>query len=158
MYWLVAVVAVMFGAGALLGAPWLPTRRRETDVVLDLLGLEPGQTVADLGSGTGTFLVKAAERGIYGIGYEINPLLYVWSLARTWRCRGYVKLRFKNYWRAALPRADGIYVFLVGRYMHKLGDKLECELPPGTPVASYAFTIPGREPVAEKQGIYLYQY
>lgn len=158
MHWLVAAVAVMFGAGAVLGAPWLPTRRRETDAALDLLELEPGQTVVDLGSGTGVFLAKAAERGIYGIGYEINPLLYVWSLARTWRCRDYVKLHLKSYWRRPLPRTDGVYVFLVGRYMPKLGDKLERELSPGTSVASYAFAIPGREPVAEKQGIYLYRY
>lgn len=148
----------MFGVGAFLGAPWLPIRRKETDAVFELLQLKPGQTVIDLGSGTGAFLARAADKGIYGIGYEINPLLYAWSLARTWPHRGKVKLHLKSYWNIALPHTDGVYVFLIGRYMAKLGNKLEHELPEGTPVASYTFKIPGKDIVSEKRGIYLYQY
>lgn len=148
----------MFALGAFLGAPWLPIRRKETDIALELLQLKPGQTVVDLGSGTGTFLARAAEKGIYGVGYEINPLLYVWSLARTWPHRNKVKLHFGSYWNKSLPKTDGVYVFLIGRYMSKLGDKLESELSVGTTVASYTFKIPDKDAISEKQGIYLYQY
>lgn len=157
-WWIVTTVVAMFGLGAVLGAPWLPTRRRETATALDLLALEPGQTVIDLGSGTGDFLRGAAQRGVYGIGYEINPLLYVWSLVRTWPWRKQVTIHCRNYWRVELPECDGVYVFLIKRYMPKLDRKLVSELSPGTSVVSYAFPVPDCEARAEQQGLYLYNY
>lgn len=38
----------------------------------------------DLGSGDGRFVFRAANEGLFGhcVGYEINPLLYIWSQAR----------------------------------------------------------------------------
>lgn len=159
MYWWIIPAAVaMFGLGALLGAPWLPTRRRETDAALDLLGVQTGQTVVDLGSGTGSFLNAAARRGLYGVGYEINPILCVWSWVRTWPWRKQVTIYCRNYWRVKLPYCDGVYVFLIKRYMAKLDRKLEGELPPGTPVVSYAFEVPGRTAQTERNGLYLYTY
>jgi hypothetical protein len=49
-------------------------------------------------------------------------------------------------------------VFLIKHYMPKLDRKLKQELSPGTPVVSYAFPIPGRQPLAERDGLYLYKY
>ncbi len=157
-WWIVTAVVAMFGLGAALGAPWLPTRRRETDTALDLLALEPGQTVIDLGSGTGDFLRGAAQRGVYGIGYEINPILCAWSLVRTWPWRKKVTIHCRNYWHVELPECDGVYVFLIKRYMPKLDRKLISELSPGTSVVSYAFPVPDREARTEQQGLYLYNY
>ena len=49
-----------------LGAGWLerPTREREerTDLLLDMLALEPTDTVADLGAGTGYFSLPIARQ------------------------------------------------------------------------------------------------
>jgi SAM-dependent methyltransferase len=157
-WWIAAAVITAFGMGALVGAPWLPTFRRETETALDLLDLKPGDTVVDLGSGTGTFLLVAARRGIYGVGYEINPFLHLWSLARTWPQRRYIRLHWRNYWRVELPPADGMYAFLIKRFMGKLDAKLGRELPPGTPVATYTFQIPGRRPEHQKDGVFLYRY
>ncbi|MEM8561115.1 MAG: methyltransferase domain-containing protein [Pseudomonadota bacterium] len=65
-----------------LGAGWLerPTRIREerTDLLLDMLNLQPGQTVADLGAGTGYFSFPMAEMvGENGrvLAVDIEPLM-----------------------------------------------------------------------------------
>ncbi len=157
-WWLAAAVVTAFGMGVLVGAPWLPTFRREAETALDLLDLEPGQTVVDLGSGTGSFLLMAARRGLYGVGYEINPFLYLWSLARIWPYRHYVRIHWRNYWHVDVSHADGIYAFLINRFMEKLDTKLERELSPGTPIATYTFRIPGKTPETEKHGVFLYWY
>lgn len=157
-WWLAAGVVTAFSMGVLVGAPWLPTWRREIDTALELLDLKPGQTVIDLGSGTGNVLRVAAQHGLYGVGYEINPFLYVWSLVRTWPWRKQVSIHWRNYWRVRLPHADGVYAFLIKRYMPKLDRKMQDELPEGTPVVTYAFRIPDRTPDAEKHGVFVYRY
>lgn len=63
-----------------LGAAWLdrPERQREerTDLLLDALGLEPGNVVADIGAGTGYFTFPLAERVSPGgrvLAVDIQP-------------------------------------------------------------------------------------
>ena len=51
-------------------------KKLQIDRVMDLLGVRPGKTVADLGAGSGWFAVRAARRvGAQGIVYaeDINP-------------------------------------------------------------------------------------
>jgi SAM-dependent methyltransferase len=51
-------------------------KRLHVDRVMDLLGIEPGKTVADIGAGSGWFTVRAAARvGATGSVYaeDINP-------------------------------------------------------------------------------------
>lgn len=157
-------IVVAAGAAGLLtlsivrGAPWLPTRRRTQETALELLDLQPGETVLDLGSGTGSFLAAAARQGIEGIGYEINPLLWLYSRVRTWPYRQQVRIYWGDYWGAPLPEVEGVYVFLIARYMQQLDRKLTAELSRPTKVVSYAFRIPGREAVQQKNGLFLYRY
>jgi SAM-dependent methyltransferase len=147
-----------FGVGALLGAPYLPTLKKEAETALDLLDLKPGQTVLDLGSGDGFFLLVAAKRGIHGIGYEINPLLVIWSKILTSRYRKFITIKWANFWHQPLPKVDGMYVFLIQRYMAKLDRKLVDEAPKGLVVASYTFKIPGKRAAIAKGGVNLYRY
>jgi len=63
-----------------LGAGWLerPSREREerTDLLIDRLPLEPGDTAADLGAGTGYFSLPMAERVGQGgrvLAVDIQP-------------------------------------------------------------------------------------
>jgi hypothetical protein len=158
--WLVIpfLVALAFWLATWLGAPYLPTRRKQIRTALKLLDLKSGQTVIDLGSGDGSFLLTAAKQGVKGIGYEINPLLWAISKARTLKYRRLVKIHLSNYWQAGLPPADAIYVFLISRYMSKLDVKLQAEIKRPTKVASYSFEIPGRKPLKKSDGVWLYQY
>lgn len=154
----VAIAMPTFLLGAIMGAPYLPTLKRQRQTALNLLALKPGQTVVDLGCGDGGFLVEAAQQGIRGIGYELNPLLWLVAKQRTWAYRSNITIHFKNYWKVQLPPAEGIYVFLVQHYMKKLNHKLTSELSRPTKLVSYSFTIPGKKAVKESKGLYLYKY
>ena len=152
------ILALFFGLGALMGAPYLPILRRDQASLLELCELKPGQTLLDLGSGDGRLLRLAASRGIRGIGYEINPLVYLVSLVVCWPYRRLIKLHLADFWQVRLPEADVIYVFLIDRYMAKLDRKLIAELKRPTPVVSFVFKIPGREPVKSTRNAARYEY
>jgi SAM-dependent methyltransferase len=159
IWWFVAMAIVAgFAAGALLGAPYLPVLGRDTDSLLDLSGLKPGQKLLDLGAGDGKLLKAAAKRGIYGEGWEINPLVYLAAVINCWRYRGLITLHFGNYWSMRLPQADAIYVFLIDRFMARLDGKLQAEVMRPTAVVSYIFEVPGRVPVRSTKNSYCYIY
>jgi hypothetical protein len=151
-------VAVTFAIGGLLGAPYVPIRRRDSGQLLDLAGLKPGQTLVDLGSGDGQLLRLAAARGIRGIGYEINPIMVLVSRLVCWRYRRLVKIHLADLWRSQLPPADAVYVFLMPRFMERLDQKLTAEIKQPTWVISYVFEIPGRQPVRRGAGSLIYEY
>lgn len=125
-------------------------------MALQLLSLQPGQTLLELGSGDGRVLKAAAKQGIYAVGYEINPLLVVISKVNTWRYRQLVSVHWRNYWHVHLPPADGVYVFLLQRYMQKLDDKLLQDFPKGIRLVSFAFAFPNRGPITGHSGVMLY--
>ncbi|TAK88804.1 hypothetical protein EPO04_01660 [Patescibacteria group bacterium] len=156
MWWLLIVLAVCFAAGTFFGAPYLPIKRRELEGALDLAELQAGETLIDLGSGDGTVLIAAARRGANAIGYELNPLLWLVSYARTWPYRRQVSVRLQNYWMVTLPPADVIYTFLLDRYMAKLNAKLESELSRPTRVVCHVFELP-RKPISKTRNSYLYR-
>ena len=150
---------LLFGFVIFFGAPYLPTLRAQKEAALDLLQLESGQTLIELGSGDGTMLIAAAERGLKAVGYELNPILVIVSYIRTFKYRKYVRVIWGNYWVHTWPRTDGIYVFLLDRFMEKLDKKIVQNYPEQKiKLASHAFKIPDREFVTEKKGVYLYEY
>lgn len=158
MFYVLLLLALGFGLGAWRGAPYLPILRRDAEAMLELADLQPGQTLIDLGSGDGRLLRAAARRGIRGVGYEINPWLYLISKAVLWRYRKEVQVHLRDYWTVQLPPADAIYVFLIERYMDRLDKKLENELARPTTVVSYVFRIPGRTPEETTRNAFRYQY
>lgn len=153
---LFAVVLLLFGFVLLFGAPYLPTLSKQQAAALDLLDLKPGQTLLELGSGDGRMLAVAARRGIKAVGYELNPLLAMYSWLMTRRYRGLVTVKWANFWRVKLPETDGIYVFLLDRYMSKLYKKIIQENGKSIKLVSFAFEIPEIKHTKEKSGLYLY--
>jgi len=153
-----AILFVLFTYVIAFGAPYLPTLKPKVAVALDVLGLKKGQTLLELGSGDGRVLKAAAQRGITAIGYELNPLLVLYSKIRLWRYRKVVRVVWGNYWRKSLPPADGVFVFLLQPYMKKLDAKIEKEYPDGIRLVSFAFTIDHKKPAKLVEGMYLYIY
>ncbi len=151
-------VATAFALAGLMGAPYVPILRRDHQPLLNLLNLQPGQTLVDLGSGDGQLLRAAAARGIRCIGYEINPIMVLVSRLVTWRYRHLVTIRLANLWRVPLPPAAAIYVFLLPKYMARLNTKLTAEIRQPTLVASYVFELPGRQPVRQGAHTLIYRY
>jgi hypothetical protein len=158
LIFIVATLVLSFGFVVLFGAPYLPTRKQQTETALDLLDLKSGQTLLELGCGDGRVLKAAAQRGIRGIGYELNPILVIVARLYTWSERKNVKIIWGNYWTQPWPKADGIFVFLLNKLMPKLDTKITQEFSDPVKLVSYAFAIPGKKPVTEKGGLYLYRY
>lgn len=153
------IVSMLIGFVVFFGPPYVPTMRRNIDAALDLLELKPGQTLLDLGSGDGRVLAAAAKRGINAVGIELSPVLVLVSYLRTWRYRKRVRIIWGNYFLAKWPPADAVFTFMIQRQMATLDRKVE-KWRKGKPVplASFAFRIPGKKPVAMQNGVFLYQY
>ena len=155
----IVILILLFGFVVFFGAPYLPTLNAQKKAALELLDLSPGDKMIELGSGDGTMLVAAAQRGIFVIGYELNPILVIISLIRTSPYRHRVKIIWGNYWLLKWPETDAIFTFLLDRYMKKLDKKIIQNYPDKkVKLASHAFKIPGRKHTKEKSGIFLYTY
>lgn len=154
----ITILVLAFGLVVLFGPPYLPTRRRFSKTALDLLALQPGQTMLELGSGDGRVLLAAAKRGWNVVGIELNPLLVIFSKIHTWRYRGQVRIIWGNYFKVKWPKAEGIFTFMLPRQMPELDRHITAW--PNKPVklASFAFEIPGKKPSAKQNGIFLYTY
>lgn len=158
LLFVITAVILLFGFVVVFGAPYLPTLKKQTETALDLLDLKPGQTLLELGSGDGRVLKAAARRGIKAVGYELNPLLVMVAWVNTFWYRKDVTIHWGNYWAKKWPPADGIFVFLLDRYMDRLDKKVTQEYRRPVKLISFAFKIPHKKPAQEKDGLYLYTY
>jgi hypothetical protein len=155
---ILGVVFMVFAFAIFFGAPYLPTLKPQITQALDLMDLEKGQTMIELGSGDGRVMLAAAQRGWKVVGYEINPLLVAFSWLLTIRYRKQVTIIWGDYWRKSWPEADGIFVFLLDKYMQKFDEHvwLNCKKP--VRVVSFAFKIPGKRIAGKNKGMFLYKY
>ncbi len=152
------ILIFSFSFVILFGAPYLPTLTPQVNIAFDLLNLNKGDTLLELGSGDGKILLAAAKKGYNVIGYELNPLLYAYSILRTLRYKKQVKIYLGNFWAVEWPKADGIFIFLITKHMKKLDNKLETYKYMPIKIASFAFPIPDKEYIKKKGGVYLYKY
>jgi hypothetical protein len=165
-FWVIAwaisgLVVILFVFVIAFGAPFLPTLRGQVDRAFELLDLKAGQTMLELGSGDGRMLIAAAKRGIKSVGYELNPLLFMYSWLITIKYRKYTRVIWGNYWQKQWPKADGIFVFLLNPYMKKLDTKIvQYQVKNVKPLklVSFAFEVPGRKPAKTKNSMFLYVY
>ncbi len=117
--------------------------------------MQPGQTLLELGSGDGKVVLVAARAGLQVVGIELNPFLVLVSRLRTWRYRKQVRIIWGDFWRVDWPECDGVFAFLLGRFMTKLDQRMTVLQ---KPLVSFAFQVPGREADVERSGVFLYRY
>lgn len=151
-------IIIIFGFVILFGAPYLPTLKPQIKIALDLLDLQAGQTLIEVGSGDGRVLRAAAERGWNAVGYELNPVLVLYSRWHTRRYKKQVHVIWGNALHKEWPQAEGIYIFGINRIMPALYKKIVQSINCPVKVASFGFQIAGSKPVTTKQGIYLYSF
>lgn len=151
----VLLLVVAFAGVLLRGAPYVPTLDVQARAALELLDLQPGETLLELGSGDGKVLLLAARSGLHAVGIELNPILVAVSRLRTWRYRKQIRIVWGDFWRVPWPVCDGVFTFLHTRFMERLDKRMQTAQ---KPLASFAFQIPGRKSAAEKAGVYLYRY
>lgn len=147
----------LFGAVVVVGAPYLPTLKRQHDAIFELLDLSPGSTLLELGAGDGTVALAALQKGYRVTAIELNPVLCVVIFFRTLKYRRGITIKCANFWTTDWGEYDGIYTFLLDKYMTKL-DKKIVQNNKNTLLASYAFRIPNRLVTGEKNGVFLYRY
>lgn len=155
LFAIILSLAVAFGGVIMLGAPYLPTLDKQARAAIELLNLEPGETLLELGSGDGKVLIAAAKAGLNVVGIELNPFLVVFSWLRTRRYRKQVRIIWGDFWRVEWPPCDGVFSFLLGRFMPRLDERMQHIK---KPLVSFAFKVPDREVAAEKAGVFLYHY
>lgn len=158
LFILVAILVVLFSFVLLFGAPYLPTLSTQAEAALDLVDLKPGEHLLELGCGDGKVMIAAAKRGLRVTGYELNPLLAAIAWARTRRYSKRVKVICGNFWHIKLPVTEGIFVFLLPKYMSKLDTKIVQESSKPVKLVSFAFKIPNKSITKENQGVFLYRY
>ena len=152
-------MVISFGFVILFGAPYLPTMKTQQRQALDLLNLRPGQILLELGSGDGRVLIESAKRGIEAVGYELNPILFLFSKIACFKYRKLIKIYYGNFWHKKWPPADGIFVFLHPRFMNKLDQTIQKQYPnQEVKLVSYAFKITGKTPKKTTDALYLYHY
>jgi hypothetical protein len=140
------------------GAPYLPTLKDQQNIALKMLDLKPGQLLFEPGCGDGRVLLAAAKQGIRGIGYELNPVMYLISKIVTWRYRQLIKIKFGNFWNKTWPQADGIYLFILQKFMAKMDNKITVSKMVDVKVVSYAFKIPNKKIYLKNGALFLYKY
>lgn len=163
MFWTIlwsmaVIVFALFSFVIVFGAPFLPTLKSRAPDAIKLLDLKPGQTLVELGSGDGRLLKLAAKQGVYAIGYELNPLLVMWTYLTCWRYRKYITVHIGNFWHHTLPPTDAIYTFLLNPYMEKLDKKITQEITKKVKLVSFTFAVPGKKATKEINGMRLYEY
>lgn len=144
------------------GAPYLPTRKKQILDAIKLANLKPGDYVVDFGSGDGAVQKVLAEQGIHSLGYEINPYLFLISKLRLYKHRKIAEVKLSNFWEENLPvETSTVFVFLLDKYMERLDVKLKDQshkLNKNLSLISFAFKVPGKDPLKIKGGMFLYGY
>jgi ubiquinone/menaquinone biosynthesis C-methylase UbiE len=107
---------------------WLVSQGRERtfrEKTLDLAGLKPGESVLDVGCGTGTLAIAAKRRvGLAGRVHGIDASTEMIARARKKTKRAGVEVTFENAVVEKMPFADGTFdVVLTTVMLHHLGPK-----------------------------------
>lgn len=152
----------MFAFVILRGAPYVPTKRTQAEQALDVLKLKPGQIFLDLGSGDGILLKVAAERGLYAIGYELNPLLVLISRIRLRKFGEKCVVIWGDAWAGPWPEADGMYIFQLHHSMKKIEKKLHKhayeQITQKLRVITYGFQLPKSQEIKHVDPFFLYEF
>lgn len=122
LFGIAAVVIALFALTALIGAPYVPSHRRDVARAFsELRPLDQNDVVVDLGSGDGVVLAEAIKAGAgRAVGFEINPVLVIISRLVLLRYKN-TQVRWDNMWSAVPPRGVTVlYAFTVGRDTSRL--------------------------------------
>jgi phospholipid N-methyltransferase len=155
------VVAVSVIWPLLIGAAWSPTSKRVVNKMLEMVKMDSGDILYDLGSGDGRIVVEAVRKyHARGIGIEADPFRVLWSRIslKLMGINNKTRIIWGDLFNQDISHATVVTVFLWQRTNEKLKEKLQRELKPGTRVVSYIWTFNGWTPTAvdKEDRIYLY--
>lgn len=158
---ILGVLLATFGGVALVGAPYVPSLKRDIAKAFDkLYAVGAEDVIVDMGCGDGVVLREAARRGARGVGYELNPFM---TLVAKLMCRRYEGVRIvqANFWQAEVPSDTTlIYTFGDSRDIERMATWAEAQATRlGRPLyfMSYGFRLATRLPLRESGAHLLYE-
>lgn len=154
---IVLLLLLGFAVSGPMGAPWVPTFKRDVEAVLDDAGVTKKSRYIELGCGDGRLVAAAARRGAQATAYEINPLLWLVAWCRNLRHKN-AHIRLGNFWPQSLNEYDVVVTFLMPKFMQRLEDKTTKELAKGAVLVSYVFALPHKKPAQKRHHWFIYQY
>ncbi len=165
---IVFIILIIFlsivGVGVLFGAPFVPTRKVWIDDALKLAQISHDDVVVDLGSGNGAVLNMALKHGAKRvIGYEINPILVLWSRISLRKFGHRAEIKVANIFNEQLPSdATVIYLFQVNKVMKKIPDFIIQQRDNITAkklrVVCFGFQLSGAKQVKKLNGMTMYEF
>lgn len=163
---LVILIGIFFFFDAFLDLPYVATKKEKIDTIIKLAQIKKGQTVVDLGSGDGRLLFESARRGVFAVGYEINPFLIGLTKIKWFFLHlrgeksshlGGVIVRRQSLWNADLAVADVIFVYGRKKTMAKFEDFVFKNTKKGTRVVVNTNPFPTKRPTKSINGVFLYR-
>lgn len=130
-------------------APFVPSPQPMIDTMLTVADTTPGDSVYDLGSGSGDIIITAAGSfGAQATGIEINEDLVALSTARLAERRLVPRARILHgdFLDVDLAPATVVTLYQLPAVNDLLRPLLEAQLRPGARVVSLDFPVPGWEP------------
>lgn len=142
------------------GAPFVPSDNGATASMISFAKITKGKRIYDLGSGDGRLLFQSAEKGAYATGFEINPMLVLYTFMKKMFSpyRKRITIRWSNFWNADLRSADVVFVYLLPWKMEKLEQKLIRELPKNAIVISNSFVFPHLKQIDKDETNHIYVF
>ena len=146
------------------GAPFISLSRKRARTAWAAAGLQPGETIYELGCGDARHLIYACRQySVMGVGIDISwwPLLGASLRILSSGMGKQVRLIWGNVRRIDLSSADVVYMYLGQKLSDSLREKFKNELKPGARIISAQFPLTDWTPNTvlgdPKRPIYIYQ-
>ena len=130
------------------------------DAALSLVGLNPKDTLVDLGSGDGRVVIAAARRGARATGLDIDAELVAAARREAASLGLGLSARFEtqDFLKADVREATVVFVYLSREGMEKVRQQVVPGLRKGSRLVSVTYDMPGWEPsrtefVKDAQGV-----
>ncbi|WP_143960539.1 SAM-dependent methyltransferase [Litoribacter populi] len=132
-----------------LDVPYVPTKEKIVNEMLEMADVKGDDILYDLGSGDGRIPITAAKRfGTRGVGVDINPLRIEEANARAEKEEVTDKVKFieGNIFDVDFSEATVVTLYLLPQVNMKLRPKI-LDLKPGTRVVSHNYDMGDWEPL-----------
>lgn len=160
LFWLLILALFIFFLPGIMarGAPYVPTHPRAVEHMIGFGGPKAGERACDIGSGDGKIVIAMARTGAEAHGYEINPLLVLWSRWRIRRAglKNRAFIHWRNFWKEDFSKFNIVTVYGIGHIMPALEAKLGRELSSGARIVSNVFPFPSWQSDDALDGVLLY--
>ena len=126
--------------------------------MVDLAAPQPGDIMADLGSGDGRIAIAFAKAGIEAHGYEVDIEMITSSrqLITQEQLDSLVTIHNQDFWNVDLSNYTIITIYPMPDVMDILEEKFQKELKQGTKVLLNYYPFNSKEPSQVKDHIYFY--